>query len=371
MRVLIAPDSFKGSLSAPAAAEALARGWHRARPDDELVILPLADGGEGTVEALMAALGGEWRTTRVHGPLGQAVDARWALLGDGGTALVEMAAASGLMLVPEDQRNPLRTSTFGTGELLRAALDAGARTVLMGIGGSATNDGGAGMAQALGFRLIRSDGSTLGHPAAGEDLEYIASLDASRVPAGLRQARLRVACDVDNPLHGPEGAAHVYGPQKGATPEMVRQLDAGLRAWARAVEKHTGRNHAEVPGTGAAGGLGFALHALCGAELVPGIDMVLDATRFAGKARGAGLVITGEGKIDSQTMRGKTIAGVVRRAREAGVPVRAFAGKLEVEQLEGVEGLYEIRRHCTSDREAMDRAGEILEQLAERAAASL
>ncbi len=371
MRVLIAPDSFKGSLTAPQAAEALSRGWQRARPGDEITALPLADGGEGTVEALMAALGGEWRTTRVAGPLGSPVEARWALLGGGDTALVEMAAASGLMLVPEDRRNPLHTSTFGTGELLRAALEAGARTILLGIGGSATNDGGAGMAQALGFRLLRRDGSVFATPASGQDLENIARVDGTAVHPALREARIRVACDVDNPLTGPEGAAHVYGPQKGATPDIVRRLDAGLHTWARAVEAAVGQDYSTVPGAGAAGGLGFALQTLCGAELVSGINLVLDALRFSERTREASLVLTGEGRIDSQTMRGKTIAGVVRRAGEAGVPVWAFAGKSEVERLDGIERLYEIRSLCDSDREAMDRAGELLEQLAARAAEGL
>jgi glycerate kinase len=329
MRILICPDSFKDCLPAPAVAAALARGFQAACPDALVRLAPLADGGEGTTAALIAATGGQWHEAVVTGPLGAPVTARFGLLGDaasgdGVTAVLEMAAASGLELVPRDRRDPRVTTTRGTGELLRAALDLGVRRVLLGIGGSATNDGGAGLAQALGVRCLDAAGHDL--PPGGAALARLARVVTTDLDPRLAGVEVLVACDVENPLCGPHGASAVYGPQKGASRAVVAELDAALAHWARVLARDLGRDVADLPGAGAAGGLGAGLVAFCGATLRPGIDLVLDAVGFDALLADSDLVLTGEGQIDASTLHGKTIAGVLRRARAAGVPVVAVAG---------------------------------------------
>src|SRR6267143_1603641 len=301
-RVLIAPQSFKGSADAVAVAAAIARGVRTVWPDAETVELPLADGGEGTVRALVRATSGELRSARVHDPLLREIDAEWGVLGDRTTAVVEMAAANGLPLLREDERDPRITSTRGTGELILTAAMSGAHRIVIGIGGSATNDGGAGMARAFGYTFFDREGNEL--PEGGAALARLARIDGQTDPRLIRPA-VEVACDVRNPLLGPEGASAIYGPQKGATPEIVRELDAALARYADVVEAFVGRPIREVPGAGAAGGLGAGLLAFLDARLVSGADLVLRAVGFDERLRGADLVITAEGRIDRQSGYGK------------------------------------------------------------------
>lgn len=326
LRIIVAPDSFKGSLSAVEAARAMARGIRAVFPEAEVVELPIADGGEGTVEALVAATGGRLRHAAVQGPLGDPVRAAWGVLGDGRTAVIEMAAASGLTLVPEARRDPRLASTFGTGELVKAALDGGLRRLILGLGGSATNDGGAGFARALGARFLDEAGGDL--PEGGAALARLARIDLRGLDPRLAETELLVACDVDNPLCGPRGASAVYGPQKGATPEIVRELDAALEAFARVARRDTGRDAAEVPGAGAAGGLGAGLLFFTPARLRPGVEIVLEAVGFEDRVRGASLVFTGEGRTDAQTAMGKAPVGVAAAAKRQGVPVVCLSGGL-------------------------------------------
>lgn len=319
LTVLFAPDSFKGSLSSVAVASALAEGWSRARPADRILLAPLADGGEGTLAAIEAAGGWERRTAPVHDPLGRMVEAAWLASADGRSAVIELATASGLSLVAADERDPAAASTRGTGELLAAAFDAGIRDVVLGIGGSATTDGGAGALAALGARV--SDG--------------LDSVDLAGLEPRLAGVALRIACDVTNPLLGDRGAAATYGPQKGASPSVVPALDERLGRWADALEAATGRRERETPGAGAAGGIGFGLLCLTdrfrSLSLEPGVDLVMAATGFDAKLAEADLVITGEGRIDAQTAFGKTALGVARRAQGAGVRCMAVGGGVEPE----------------------------------------
>lgn len=333
-KVVIAPDSFKESLSAVEAARAIARGWARVYPHAELCLRPMADGGEGTVDALITASGGERRSCSVRGPLGAPVLAAWGWLGDG-TAVVEMAAASGLHCVPVLQRDARYTTTYGTGELIRAALDAGATRIILGLGGSATNDAGAGLLQALGVRLLKTNGDEL--KAGGAPLDQLDRLDFANFDIRLRQVRVDVAADVDNPLCGPTGASAVFGPQKGAKPAHVQQLDLALGHFARVVAAVLGEDLSHMPGMGAAGGAGFVARAFLGARFRPGIELVAEASGLAEALQGATLVITGEGRLDTQSLHGKTPFGVARIARAAGVPVIALAGSLG----EGYQRLYE------------------------------
>ncbi|OUN00734.1 MAG: glycerate kinase [Paenibacillaceae bacterium ZCTH02-B3] len=334
MRFILAPDSFKESLTAVEAAEALARGVRRALPDAETVLLPVGDGGEGTMDILVHALGGQVYRTEVTYPLGERGTAEYAVLGDGKTAVVELARASGIHLVPREKRDPLRTTTFGTGELIRAALSHPVERLIVTIGGSATNDAGAGMLQALGAGILGGDGRPAGF--GGGRLGDVERVDLSTLHPRLREVELLVACDVTNPLIGPHGASRVFGPQKGADPETVERLEANLARFADVVRRDAGRALHDEPGAGAAGGTGAALM-LCGGRLVSGIDLVLDTLGFEAKLQDADYVFTGEGKIDGQTPGGKVIAGIVRRARKAGVPVIAFAGAVRP----GYEPLYE------------------------------
>jgi glycerate 2-kinase len=335
MRIVIAPDSFKESLSAPAVAEAMAEGVMRAAPDADFDLVPMADGGEGTVDALVAATGGGKIEAMVTGPLGDPVVAEWGLLGDGKTAVVEMAAASGLVLVPEDLRDPRKTTTFGTGEVIAQVLEYGVERLIIGIGGSATNDGGAGMAQALGIALRDKDGKDLAR--GGAALANLAEIDASRKLKGLDQLSIEVACDVDNPLCGERGASMVYGPQKGADVKTAKELDKALRHFGEVVEKVFGIEVIDLPGAGAAGGLGAGLITFLGATLRPGASLIAEACGLAQKLDGADLILTGEGRLDGQSVFGKTPVGVAKLGQERGIPVIALAGNLG----EGFERVYD------------------------------
>ena len=335
MKVVIAPDSFKESLSAAQVAAAIARGWASVFPDAELLLLPMADGGEGTVDALLASLGGERREQQAQGPLGEPVIAHWGLLADG-SAAIEVAAASGLHLLEPAQRDVCRASSRGSGELLLAALDAGAKRIVLGLGGSATNDGGAGLLQALGVRLLNAQGQELA--AGGAALAQLVRVDCSGLDPRLHEVEILVAADVDNPLCGPRGASAVFGPQKGASLYDVDLLDAALAHFADCTAQALGKDWQQEPGVGAAGGLGFALKAYLGASFCPGIQLVAQIAGLAEAVVGADLVITGEGRLDSQTLHGKTPAGVAEIARQAGVPVIALAGSLG----EGYQALYGV-----------------------------
>jgi glycerate kinase len=326
LRILVAPDSFKGSLSAVQVAAAMARGIAAVFPEAEILQVPMADGGEGTVAALVTATGGRLLHRVVQGPMGAPVEAPWGISGDGTTAFIEMAAASGLPLVPEADRDPRLASTIGTGELIRAALDQGLRKLVIGLGGSATNDGGAGMARALGVRFLDDQGQDL--PEGGAALARLARVDLAGLDGRLAAASLLVACDVDNPLCGPKGASAIYGPQKGATAAMVQELDAALGVFALVAEQATGRTVTQRPGAGAAGGLGAGLLLFTPAELRPGVAILLEATGFEGLLNGADLVLTGEGRTDAQTAMGKAPAGVAAMAKRHGVPVVCLSGGL-------------------------------------------
>jgi glycerate kinase len=330
MRILVAPDKFRGTLTAAEAASAIARGWRRARPHDRVEEVPLADGGEGTLDALLAALGGERRTVQVSGPLGDEVEAPFGLAEgpQGRLGIVEMARASGLELVSPARRDPLRATTRGTGELILAALRAGAREVLVCLGGSATTDGGAGMAQALGVALLDAEGRAVGPGGIG--LLQLARIDATGLDPLARTARVQVACDVDSPLTGPQGAAHVFGPQKGATAEEVLLLDRALGHLAAVVHRDLGIDVRGLPGAGAAGGLGAGLVAFLGARLRPGVQLVMEAAGLPRRIEGADLVITGEGAFDASSLRGKVPAGVLELARGAGVPAVVLCGRAEI-----------------------------------------
>jgi glycerate 2-kinase len=331
MRIVVAPNAFKGSLSALDAAEAISDGILAVLQDAEILLVPIADGGDGTVDALVAATQGERRIVRVRGPLGAPVDAEYGLIDAGKTAVIEMAKASGLALVPHDQRNPAVATTYGVGELLQHAYDAGARRLIVGIGGSATNDGGAGMAQALGYHLLDRDGQEL--PPGGLALQRLARIHVGGVHANWKEAEVEVASDVTNPLTGPSGASAVYGPQKGATPEMVRELDAALKRLGEVIRRDLGVDVERLPGAGAAGGLGAGLVGFTGAKLAPGAEIVMEALRFDERIKDAALVITGEGRLDSQTARfGKGPAAVARHARKAGIPVLAIGGSVADEK---------------------------------------
>jgi glycerate kinase len=335
MKIVIAPDSFKDSLGAADAAAALALGFQDVWPDAELVQCPMADGGEGTVEAILAALQGEARSATVSGPLGQPVKARWGWLPQSRTAVIEMAEASGLQLVPLELRDARFSSTRGTGELILAALDAGAQKVILTIGGSATNDGGAGMLAALGVKLLDAGGHPIG--AGGLPLSVLTVLDIKGLDPRLADVQVEVAADVDNPLCGPHGASFTFGKQKGASPEQIKQLDAALAHFADCAAVVLGNDRRDEPGSGAAGGIGFAAKAFLNATFRPGVEVVAELTGLAEKMEGADLVVTGEGRFDAQTLRGKTPLGVARVAKRFDVPVIVVAGTLG----EGYAQLYD------------------------------
>ena len=324
MKIIVAPNSFKGSLSATQAANAIANGVREVFPDAEVVEIPVADGGEGTVEALVSAHHGTYEWVNVEGPLGDPVLASYGLIDGGKTAVAELASASGYVLVSPAMRDPRKTSTYGFGQLLEAARKSGARSVIAGIGNSATNDGGVGMAQALGYRFLDAAGVDL--PRGGAALLRLERIDDSKLNPGWRSVQVRVACDVTNPLTGPEGASAVYGPQKGADPATVRLLDQALGRLAQVIEHQYGKRVADIPGAGAAGGTGAGLMAFLDAKLVSGAALVVDASGFDEALRGAQLVITGEGRADGQTAYGKAPGEVARRAQAAGIRTVLIAG---------------------------------------------
>ena len=335
MKIVIAPDSFKDSLSAEKVADAIAAGLADVMPHAQLIKCPMADGGEGTVEAIIAAGNGQLRRNHVQGPLGAPVEAHWGWLPDSHTAIIEMAEASGLQLLKPEQRNACITSTFGTGELIKAALDAGARRVILAIGGSATNDAGAGALQALGLGLFDAQGNHL--PRGGLALAHVARIELSDLDPRLAEVRFEIAADVNNPLCGEHGASAIFGPQKGASAEQVRLLDQALAHFADHCANVLPKDVRHEPGSGAAGGLGFAAKAFFGAQFRAGVEVVAELVGLAEAVKGADLVITGEGRFDAQTLRGKTPFGVASIARAEGVPVVVLAGTLG----EGYQALYE------------------------------
>jgi len=369
MNVIVAPDSFKGSLTALEAADAIVQGVRDVLPDAEIVSIPLADGGEGTVEALVRATEGKIAKAKVTGPMGEPVEAQFGLLGDDVTGVVEMAQAAGLFLVPPDKRNPLQATTYGVGELMLAALDAGCTQLIVGLGGSATNDGGAGMAQALGVRLLGPEGREVGRGGAAlKDLERI---DISGLDPRIPRTTIYAASDVINPLCGPNGASAVYGPQKGASEEMVATLDKALWHYGGIISEQLQLEVRDLPGAGAAGGLGAGLVALAGAKIRSGPSLVLELLRFEEYLEAADLVLTGEGKIDRQIEFGKAISGVALLAEKHGVPVIALTGWLTEEDHKlaerGVAAVLPIAPGPIAEQEAMERAGELLQAGAERA----
>lgn len=336
MKIIIAPDSFKGSMTAQEAADAMEEGVRKALPDAEIIKVPMADGGEGTVQSLVDATGGQIITAPVTNPLGVEAEAAYGILGDGTSAVIEMAAASGIQFVNSETKNPLITTTYGTGQLITDALDRGVTEIIVGLGGSATNDGGAGMAQALGVHLLDAAGREL--PFGGAALADLASVDCSRIDPRLKDVRIRLASDVTNPLTGVRGASAVFGPQKGATPHMVEQLDRALSHYAQIIHDQLGRDVQTVPGAGAAGGLGAGFLAFTDAVMQPGVAIVVEATRLKDKAVGADICITGEGGIDYQTQYGKTPMGTAQAVKEVSpdCTVVAIAGSVG----EGIDQLY-------------------------------
>lgn len=370
-RVVLAPDSFKGSLSSLQICRIVSSEWQKFFPDDEIFSFPMADGGEGTVEALVNATGGKLKTTPVLGPLGDKVEASWGILGDGETAVIEMAAASGLYLLEQERRNPFFTSTFGTGQLIRAALEECCTKVIIGIGGSATNDGGAGMAKALGIRFLDKEGVDL--PEGGRFLAGLERIDFARLDLRVRKTTFVAACDVDNLLCGPQGTSAVYGPQKGASPEMVRELDSALYHYARIIKKELDIDVTDIPGAGAAGGLGAGLQAFLGATLEPGVSLVISYSGME-KVLQSGkidLVVTGEGEINAQTIRGKVPWGVAGLAKKYGIPVVAIVGSRAEDAgvvfEHGIDAVLDIIPCPMTLAKAMEQA----EELVRHAAATL
>ncbi|WP_434670209.1 glycerate kinase [Klebsiella sp. B345] len=373
MKIVIAPDSYKESLSALEVATAIEAGFQEIYPDAEYVKLPVADGGEGTVEAMVAATQGHLVQVTVTGPLGEPVQAFYGLSGDERCAFIEMAAASGLESVPVANRNPLITTTWGTGELIRHALDAGVQQIIIGIGGSATNDGGAGMVQALGGKLLTQDNQQIA--TGGGALEQLARIDLSELDSRLADCRIDVACDVTNPLTGPEGATAVFGPQKGATAEMIVRLDRALAHFAQIIQRDLAVDVLQLEGGGAAGGMGAALYAFCGARLRPGIEIVTDALHLAELVADADLVITGEGRIDSQTIHGKVPVGVAKVAQRYNVPVIAIAGSLTTDvgivHQHGLDAVFSVIYSVCTLEEALANAADNVRMTARNVAAVL
>ena len=369
MKIVIAPQGFKGNLSALQVSQAIDNGIRRVVPSVLTAIVPMADGGEGTMQALVDAIGGEMIPVEVTDPLGGRVIAHFGLLSDKVTGVIEMAAASGLNLVPPQKLNPLLTTTYGTGELILAALERGCRKLIVGIGGSATNDGGAGMAQALGAKLLDTKGVPLAFGGAAlADLEHI---DVTIIDPRLADCDIILACDVTNPLCGPQGASAVYGPQKGATKEMVVKLDAALAHYAEVIERDLGIDVRDVPGAGAAGGLGAGLIAFLKARVLPGVDVVIQATGLIEHLKEATLVFTGEGRLDSQTACGKVPVGVARKAKAFGLPVIAIAGEIangyQAVYQQGIDAVFSIAPGPISLNQSMVRAEKLIADIAERA----
>ena len=373
MKIVIAPDSYKESLTAMEVATAIEAGFRQVMPNAEYHKLPMADGGEGTVQSLVDATDGTIIEHTVTGPLGEQVKGFYGLMGDGKTAIIEMAAASGLHLVPAEKRNPLLTTSFGTGELIKAVLDQGVEHIIVGIGGSATNDGGLGMAQALGIKMLNAQGNELGY--GGGELAQLARIDMSGIDPRLAKIKLEVACDVNNPLCGLKGASHIFGPQKGATPAIIEQLDTNLAHYADIINAQLGQDVKDIPGAGAAGGLGAALLGLFNASLRPGIDIVMDAVNFTDIVSDADLVITGEGRIDSQTIHGKTPIGVARAAKKFHIPVIGIAGCLsndcDVVYEHGIDAVFSVVPRAMALSDAFEEAAFNVQMTARNVAAML
>ena len=370
LRIIVAPDSFKESLSARQVAMYISEGIRQILPSAEIVQVPMSDGGEGLIDCLLAGREGHVVIEEVTGPLGNRVQAKMGIIGDNETAIIEMAEASGLALVPVEKRNPLIATSFGTGELMRRALDEGCRRLIVGIGGSATNDGGAGMAQALGIKLLNSRHREIGYGAQG--LLELETIDMSNVHPRLKGTEILAACDVSNPLYGATGAAYVYGPQKGAMPEMLPVLDQALVRLAKVVERDLKLDVHDLPGSGAAGGLGAGLVALTGGHLRPGLELVFNALNFESiLAEGADLLITGEGQINAQTCYGKVPFGVARLAKKYGIPVLALAGSIGPGSEDlygaGIDAMMSIVPGPVELEEAMARAGEMVREASSRA----
>jgi len=368
MRIVVAPQALKGSLTAAEVGQAIASGVQRMYPQAEIVMIPVADGGEGTVQTLVDATGGEIVQQTVMGPLGTSVSAFFGLLGDGETAAIEMASCAGLPLVPPEQRNPRITTTYGVGELLLAALERGRRRFIFGIGGSATNDGGAGMMQALGASLLTEQDREIAR--GGAALSTLSRISIEKMDPRLQECVIEVACDVTNPLCGPTGASAVYGPQKGATPDMIGTLDGALDHYATIIERDLGQKVRDIPGSGAAGGLGAGLLAFLHATLRPGADLVLEAVKLEDALRSANLVITAEGQIDEQTAYGKTVGAVASLAKRYNVPVLALAGSLgdnyqKVYEL-GVDGIAVLPSGPMTLSYAMEHAAMLTTDATER-----
>lgn len=354
-KVVIAIDSFKGCLPSAEAGKAAAEGIRSVFPECEVVCLPIADGGEGMLDVLIAATNGRKVHISAHNPLMELHDTHYGISEDGETAFIEMASISGLPLVPPEKRNPMLTTTYGTGELMRDALEKGCRNFIIGIGGSATNDAGLGMLQALGYRLLDEEGKELGI-GRGEMLIKVAAINADCIYPELKNAHFTVACDVQNPFCGLEGAAHIFAPQKGADREMAELLDKGMHSLAEVIGRATGKDISHHPGAGAAGGMGGSLYAFLGADLKPGIQLLLDAINFDGQIRNADLIITGEGKADRQTTMGKVPSGILRRAGKQNIPVILLAGSVEdtdILNAAGFEGIFSITPSPLSLEQAM------------------
>lgn len=360
--IVIAPDSFKESLSATKVAIAMAEGINRIKPGDELISIPMADGGEGTVEALITATAGKIVKVSSVDALNRPIESYYGILGDGKTAIIEMAATSGIEQLTANERNPAIATTFGTGLLLKAALDNGFNEIIIGVGGSATNDGGTGMAQALGFKLLDETGDPIG--LGGNSLHKFRRIDFSKVHPLLASAKITVACDVQNTLTGPSGATRVYGPQKGATPEMIEILEEGMIHYSKIIQHNFRTDFNSIPGSGAAGGLGAGLLAFCNAKIRPGFELISEITGLEQHIRNANLVFTGEGKIDSQTANGKTICGLAHLCRKYHVPLIALAGTvsgdLEVLYQQGLTAAFSIANQPLSLDESKKQADNLI-----------
>ncbi|MGG3280676.1 glycerate kinase family protein [Paenibacillus solani] len=365
--IVLAPDSFKESMTAKEVCAAMERGIQKGDPNVTCIHVPMADGGEGTVQSLVDATGGTVHTVNVTGPMGDEVEASYGISGDGCTGVLEMASASGIHLVPSTQRNPLAATTYGTGELIKACLDHGVNRLLIGIGGSATNDGGAGVVQALGGKLLDAEGKEL--TFGGGELGRLASFDLSGFDPRLQRVKVEVACDVNNPLCGEMGASQVFGPQKGASPAMIEQLDSNLRHYAEIIKQQLGKDIALYPGAGAAGGLGGGLLVFLNGTLKKGIEMVIDYTGLEEKVRQADMVWTGEGGVDFQTQYGKTPQGVAMVAKKHGKPVVALAGRIgdgiEVLYDQGIDAVFGIMPGAASLTEALANGPQNVERTSE------
>ncbi len=373
MKILIAPDKFKGALNARQVAENIAKGLRDALSDVEIEIVPMADGGEGTAEAICEARGGSWLKCEAHDPIGREIEARYAWIEDGKLAVMEMSEAAGMRRLSENERDPVRATTFGVGEMVLDAANRGANEIIIGLGGSATNDGGWGMARALGFRFDHEHEHEHEKETDREGVTDLVNLSGIEKPQDLRLPKIIAAVDVRNPLLGKNGATRVFGPQKGATPDQIQQLELALVRLAEVVEQEFGFDYRDKPGAGAAGGLGFGLMSFCGATVRPGFDVVAEAVGLESKMKGVDLIITGEGSLDRQTLEGKTPAGVARMARKLGKKVFAIVGRFDGDRQvdELFDGVYQLARADMSEKEQMKHAGELLREKARELAKAL